>query len=313
VIVKPPVWYYECSSGRPENEGRYQSLLLSRGWGVLTPRIRSYAKWMGTKNGAQCRFGFHLAESKKRHGTMDIDAGLLARAGERGPRARILALGFPKYAASLLRAYDEARVLVYLGSLLCDSMEAVLDVAGLNAWFERVIQCLSPYLELAKQTGRVDLALDMSSGLDTRDHPGLIVLAWLESELARFGCELYVEGVPSPQGHRAGERARMFARNWICQEPNWTHAVTLNPAPAIQPELLTGEGIRWWSGHWKNDPASTRLSNAFGDDPIRLLGDVTSRGHRLACDERALEGILGVKNFEAFAQLARDAAEKAVA
>jgi hypothetical protein len=294
VTPKPPIWIYECSSGPLENEGRYQTILLEDFWGALTPRIRKHKKWM---QGAPSDVWFHLPESKIPSGTMDADAGIIARSGLRGRSAQMLAQGFPKYARSLLNGYPEDRVGVYLGSLLCDSMVRVLIEQNTEAWLKRAWACVEPYTRLAEDTGRLDLAIDASSAMDRKGHIGLLFLESLEQRMAEYGCKVYVEGVPVPT---AG-RGRMLSRNWIAQEPNWTRAVTVNPAAGIDADLLTGEGIRWASGHMWNDPKNpSNPNNAFGDDPMTYLRDVVRRGHRLACDERALVGLFRSSNWTEF-------------
>lgn len=293
MIPKPPIFIYECASGPAENAGRYQTILLKGGPSVLTPMIREYADWMGTEDGEHCVFGLHLLDSKIARGTMDIDAGLLARAGLRGERVKQLAYAFPRYLTSLLNAYRKGRTLVYLGSLLSDSMNAYLVKHGATEWTRRAWACVKPYLLIAKRTGRLDIAIDASSAMDLRGHVGLAFLEDLEATLAGYGCKLYVEGVPVP----SPERGPMMARNWIARGDNWDDAVAKNTT-ASDASLLTGEGIRWPAGLRKK-PTKSEL--------LKLLGDTTKRGHRLAGDARFLIEDIGAADWPAYQKLAADA------
>lgn len=296
---KPPIFIHECASGPMGNPGRYQSDLLDGFWGVMTPRIREYAKWMGTRDGEHCVFGFHLAESKEPEGPMDIDAGIKARAGERGERAKTLAERFPQYAESLLKGFRRSRVLVYLGSLRSDSMNAYLLKHGAELWERRAWECVKPYLLIAKKTGRLDLAIDASGGLDLSMHIGLRFLEDLEHTLKHYGCSLYVEGVPVPHA----DRGPMLARNWIARGDNWDDAVVKN-THSSDASLLTGEGVRWPAG-FRVKPTKAEL--------LDLLGDATRRGHRLAGDARFFREDLGAANWGEYQRIAADAALKAVA
>jgi hypothetical protein len=304
VIIKPPMWYYECSSGRIENEGRYQDGILRRGWGFLTPSLTEFVGWMGKPDGDGCEATFHLAQTKIALGTMDIDAIIAAAGGERGMVARARALAFEKYLAHVLRRWPKMTATVYLGSILCESMESYLKEHGLNAWFERIRSILDPFLAM----DRVNIAIDMSSGLDTRmyqgkpGHPGLLVLAWLEAQLAARGRTLYVEGVPTP---RPG-RGRMLARDYMATVRNWTAAITDNPDHTIDANLLTGGGVRILTG-WKNDPTKAQRHNAFDDDPLELFRDMVREGHRPACDARWLREDLGARNWDEYQRMARAA------
>jgi hypothetical protein len=306
---RPPMFVYECSSGPAENEGRYQTILLKDFWPALTPMIERYIKWMGDRKGKNATLMFHLFGSKISVGTMDWDAWLTAttndlsaetakhrpfRAG-RGKQAAQLAGSFHIYLRWLLQRFSEARVNLYMGSLLCESMEYELREYGAAAWWVRAEDTIAPYLRIAELTGRVDFTIDASSGLDQGNHIAYGFLKWLESELARYGCKLYVEGVPSPQTRNLLERAEMFARNWIARGDNWADAVTTNTARDIVPQALTGEGVRWPAGLRKKP---TR------DELLDLLADVTRCGHRLAGDARFFEEDLGAANLTEYQAMA---------
>ena len=285
-----PAWAYECASGPKSNPARYQTILRGDGWRILTPAILDAHRW-GVRE-----FVFHLPHGRDTD-AMDFDA--LIRAGERGRDAQRLAESFDNYVEAILGALDEAVVTVYLGTLLCDSMEELLAKSPV-AWTDRVHTVLDRFLH----NDRVNIAIDMSSGLERSGHPGYGVLRMIESIKRAQGRRLYIEGVPVPSVEPASSWT--LGQHAICQEPNWTTAVVDRGEDWSR---IGGEITRWFSGHFKRTPKRPR-ANSFDDDPMRFLADVASKGHRLMTTHQALFDTFGAKNFNHFQQIATDAAAK---
>lgn len=290
--IEPPIWIYECSSGPATNPGCYQTILIRDGWRVLTPHIKRYFDWVGSPTGRGAVVGFHLPFGHT-PGEMDFDAGLYSTVGAWGSAARRLASTFPRYMRAILDAYTDCRILVYLGGLVaCESMNRVLVEDGCDAWQDRVDAILDPLLA----TDRVDLAIDNTSGLDVRGHIGMYAVRKIEEA----GVRLYVEGVPTP---RPGKRV-MLARDCICTEPNWTRAIIDTSDKSVDARLLTGRVVRWFNGHFYTPDGAAYRHNAFGDDPVLMVGDVTRRGHRLASDMGGLVDHIGAKDFGDYRRIA---------